>query len=369
MASHFQHMARAIRLARRGQYTACPNPRVGCVLVKNGEVIAEGWHERTGGPHAEAMALARGGDLARSATAYVSLEPCCHHGRTPPCAEALIAAGVSRVVFAMRDPNPRVAGNGSEHLRAAGLDVIEGVMESEARAVNRGFLSRFERHRPWVRLKLAISLDGRTAMASGESAWITGTPARRDVQYLRARADAVMTGVGTVLADDPALNVRLTAAELDIAGPVRQPLRVILDGKLRLPEQAKTLSLPGHVLVYTAGDLDCREKRVFSPSVEVMTVSSIDGSLDLSEIMSDLVAREIGELHLESGPTLAGAMLEAGLVDELVIYQAPHLMGSSARGLADLPGVSGMSDRIELEISDLRLVGRDLRITAVPRPQ
>jgi len=362
-------MAHAIRLARRGQYTTHPNPRVGCVLVKSGEVIAEGWHQHTGGPHAEAMALANAGDLARETTAYVSLEPCSHHGRTPPCAEALVAAGVSRVVVAMRDPNTQVNGQGVDRLRAAGLEVVEDVMEAQARALNPGYIARHERGRPWVRLKLAVSLDGRTAMASGESAWITSTAARRDVQFMRARADAVMTGSGTVLADDPALNIRLTAAELGISGPVRQPLRVILDGRLRLSPQAKILSLPGPVLVYTKRGRDEHHRSELPRSVEVATVNEIDGSLDLCAILSDLGARAVGEVHLECGPTLAGPMLDGGLVDELVVYQAPHLLGSTARGFADLPGIERMNDRIELEMTDLRMVGRDLRITAEPRPR
>ncbi|MCG5513615.1 bifunctional diaminohydroxyphosphoribosylaminopyrimidine deaminase/5-amino-6-(5-phosphoribosylamino)uracil reductase RibD [Ectothiorhodospira shaposhnikovii] len=357
-------MGRALQLARRGLYTTDPNPRVGCVVARDGHVLGEGFHVRAGEPHAEVLALAHAGEAARGATAYVTLEPCSHHGRTPPCVDALLRAGVGRVVAAMTDPNPLVAGRGLERLREAGVAVAVGLMESEARALNPGFVSRMERGRPWVRVKLAASLDGRTAMASGESRWITGEAARRDVQFLRARASAILTGMGTVRADDPRLDVRLSAEALDVDGPVRQPLRVVLDREGRLTAGARLFQTEGPVLVLTDPEALARQTRDLADVnawVEAVTVSR--GHLDLPAVMNVLARHQVNELHVEAGPVLCGALLGAGLVDELVIYLAPHLMGATARGLFDLP-LGRMADRVALDISDMRAVGRDWRITA-----
>jgi diaminohydroxyphosphoribosylaminopyrimidine deaminase/5-amino-6-(5-phosphoribosylamino)uracil reductase len=341
------YMARAIRLAARGIYTTHPNPNVGCVLVNDGVVVGEGWHRQAGGPHAEVFALQQAGERARGATVYVTLEPCSHHGRTPPCAGALVAAGVSRVMVAMQDPNPRVAGRGMQGLMDAGIAVQAGLLDDQARALNLGFISRMQRGRPWVRVKLAASLDGRTAMASGESKWISGVAARQDVQRLRARSSAILTGIDTVLADDPALNVRL-------------------DPDLAMPAQAQMLSLPGQTLVFTSVGDRRRYPGLQQNGAEIALVAGAPGRLDLGAVLEQLAEREINEVLLECGPTLAGAFLQAGLVDELIVYLAPHLMGSAARGLFRLPGLERMQDRISLEWLDVRQVGSELRITARP---
>jgi diaminohydroxyphosphoribosylaminopyrimidine deaminase/5-amino-6-(5-phosphoribosylamino)uracil reductase len=363
-------MARALRLAELGRYTTDPNPRVGCVLVRDGIVIGEGWHRRAGEPHAERLALAVAGAAARGATAYVTLEPCAHHGRTPPCADGLVEAGVARVVAAMTDPNPLVAGQGMARLRAAGIVTEVGLMESEAESLNPGFFSRMRRGRPYVRLKLAMSLDGRTAMASGESRWITGEAARLDVQRLRAGSSAVMTGIGTLLADDPSLNVRLDAADLpgmSAADPVRQPLRVVLDTRLRTPLRARMLALPGDCLVVCGeGAPDDSEAELRVAGADVLRLPQLGGRIDLERVMAALAARGVNELLLECGATLAGAALQAGLVDELVVYVAPHLMGHAARGLVDLPGLDRMSQRVGLRFAEVRQVGPDLRLLLRP---
>ncbi|MEJ2481478.1 MAG: bifunctional diaminohydroxyphosphoribosylaminopyrimidine deaminase/5-amino-6-(5-phosphoribosylamino)uracil reductase RibD, partial [Acidihalobacter sp.] len=319
-ASDSAHMARALQLARRGLYTTHPNPRVGCVVVRDGEVVGEGWHERTGEPHAEVHALRAAGEGARGAIAYVTLEPCSHYGRTPPCSDALLEAGVARVVVAMRDPNPRVAGQGLARLAAAGVETASGLMEAEARALNPGFISRMERGRPWVRVKSAMSLDGRTAMASGESQWITGAEARADVQRWRAQADAVLTGSGTVLGDDPSLNVRLAAADLGIEGDVRQPLRVVLDTKLSTPPGARMFGLPGKVLLFAAEGAVARRGALEASGAEICEVPADESGLDLEAMLRELGAREINEVHVEAGARLSGALITAGLVDELVLY-------------------------------------------------
>ncbi len=364
-----RHLARAIHLAANGLYSTHPNPRVGCVLVKNGTVVGEGWHRRAGGPHAEREALAAAGAEARGATAYVSLEPCCHQGRTPPCTDGLIEAGVARVVAAMDDPNPLVAGKGLERLRAAGIEVQSGLLEADARALNPGFIKRMTHGLPYVRCKLAMSLDGRTAMASGDSQWITAEAARADVQRLRARSEAVVTGIGTVLADDPSLNVRLSAGQLPGLGvddTVIQPVRVVLDSRLRMPADARMLGLPGQTLVLTADQDPVHAAKLEATGARVREVAESGGRVDLHSAFTYLADQEINELLLETGPTLAGAALQAGLVDELVIYMAPHLMGDAARGLFSLPALRRMRERIALEIIDLRAVGRDWRITAKP---
>jgi diaminohydroxyphosphoribosylaminopyrimidine deaminase/5-amino-6-(5-phosphoribosylamino)uracil reductase len=351
-------MARALRLAERGLFTTDPNPRVGCVIVRDGEVVGEGWHERAGAGHAEVNALAQAGEGARGATVYVTLEPCCHHGRTPPCTEALVAAGVARVVVGMEDPNPQVAGNGVQVLEAAGVEVTTGVLAAQAATINPGFIRRMQTGRPFVRCKLAMSLDGRTAMASGESRWITGEAARRDVHRLRARASAILSGIDTVLADNPSLNARLD----DVA--VLQPLRVVLDTRLRLPPEAKLLGLPGDTLVLTGTADAARTDALVAQGAEVVTLPLEGDRLELTGMLQYLGEREINEIHVEAGPTLSGALLQAKLVDELVFYMAPHLMGNAARGLFTLPGVEAMDQRIDLHITDIRAVGDDWRVTA-----
>ena len=354
------YMARAIQLAKLGNFTAHPNPRVGCVIVLDDAIVAEGWHEQTGGPHAEAMALAAAGERAAGATVYVTLEPCSHTGRTPPCADALVSAGVSRVVVAMQDPNPQVAGTGLERLRTAGIDVSVGVLETEARKLNLGFIRRMEQGLPYVRLKIAVSLDGRTAMANGESKWITGEAARADVQKLRARSSAIVTGAGTILSDNPSLTVRTEKV-------TRQPLRVIVDSHLSTPPESKMFTEDGEVLVVTVSEDEEASKTLVDAGAEVVQLSSAAHGVDLRELMQYLGERECNEVMIEAGATLAGSALSTGIVDELVIYMAPHLMGSEAKGMFNIPGLQSMQDRVELDIQDVRMVGKDLRITALVR--
>jgi diaminohydroxyphosphoribosylaminopyrimidine deaminase/5-amino-6-(5-phosphoribosylamino)uracil reductase len=350
------------------------------VLVKDGKNIGEGWHERAGEPHAEVHALRAAGKAARGATAYVTLEPCSHQGRTPPCADALMAAGVKRVSVAMQDPNPLVAGRGIAKLQAAGIEVECGLMEAAARELNIGFVSRMTCNRPWVRSKIAASLDGRTALANGVSKWITGEPARQDVQQWRARSCAVLTGIGTVLADDPQLNVR----DIDV---MRQPLRVVLDSDLRMPTNAKILasltspSGRGGVLIYTVSTDLKKQAALQACGAEVVALpvgTSIlakdfrqyagsydnEATLDLVAVMRDLAKRGINEVLVEAGKTLNGALLKAGLIDELVLYLAPQLLGDVARGLADLGELTQLEQRVELTWQDVRHVGNDIRITA-----
>ena len=367
----YAFMARAVQLAELGRFTTDPNPRVGCLIVRDGHIVGEGWHRRAGEPHAERHALIEAGERARGATAYVTLEPCCHQGRTPPCTDGLLEAGVARVVCAMVDPNPLVAERGLRLLAEAGVAVETGLLEAEARALNPGFIKRMERGRPYVRCKLAASLDGRTAMASGESQWITGEAARRDVQRLRAGSSAILTGIGTLLADDPSLNVRLDADDLPGLRPgeaIRQPLRVVLDSRWRTPASARILTLPGITLIVGAVDDPGRMAELKGAGAEVFLCPGESGQVDLAALMSELARREINEVLLETGPTLAGAAVSEGLVDEILIYLAPHLMGDAGRGLFSLPGIERMRDRIPLAIVDVCAVGRDLRITASPEP-
>lgn len=352
-----EYMARAIVLAARGLHTTDPNPRVGCVLVREGRIVGEGWHERAGGPHAEVMALRAAGGEARGATAYVSLEPCRHQGRTPPCTQALIEAGVARVVAAMQDPDPRTAGGGLAALRAAGIETSCGLLEREAAALNPGFIMRHRRGRPWVRCKLGMTLDGRTATASGESRWITGAAARRDVHLLRARSSAIMTGIGTVLADDPALTVRL-----DEAAPVRQPLRVIADSHLRLPAAARVLDRTGETLVAGIATAPHRAELEDRDGIEVVRCGA--ERVDLAALLALLAARNVNEVLLEAGPRLCGAMVGARLVDEFVFYVAPKLLGDGARGMFTLPGLERLDQAPALVIDELRAIGEDWRITA-----
>jgi len=362
-------MQRAIRLAKRGLYTTDPNPRVACIIVKDDEIITEAWHRRYGEAHAEVLALEQAGSRAAGATAYVTLEPCDHTGKTPPCVDALIDAGIAEVFVAMQDPNPLVSGKGLARLRASGIDVSCGLLETQAQALNPGFIKRMKTGLPYVRVKLAMSLDGRTAMASGESMWITGEAARNDVQRLRARASAIMTGIDTVLTDDPSLNVRLSAQELGIDGEVNQPLRVVLDSRLQFPDDAKMRGSTGDILVYTAEKERAAEKQ--DQRCRFVTIErsgdNPGNGLALEEVLKDLAGREVNEVHVEAGSTLCGAMLEKRLVDEIILYVAPHIMGSDAKGLFALPGLTQMKDKIDMTIQDIRKIGQDIRITMSPR--
>lgn len=353
------YMSRALQLAECGRYTD-PNPRVGCVLVRDGKVVGEGWHDIAGGPHAEIVALKQAGGDARGATAYVTLEPCCHHGKTPPCSEALIGAGVARVITAMEDPNPAVAGQGLKQLHEAGIEVSSGLLQTQAETINPGFIQRMRIGRPFVRSKLAMSVDGRTAMASGESKWITGESARRDVQKLRARSSAIMSGIGTVLADDPSLTVRNEAGE----PAQRQPLRVILDPHLSTPQTARFLSQPGRSLIVTAAEEPEIQQRLEQAGAEVISLPHGPDAIDLNALMRLLAEREINEVLLETGAILSGAVLQAGIIDELVIYMAPKLMGDNTKGLFHTPGLDSLADAISLDILDIRAIGKDWRITA-----
>ena len=351
--SHY--MARALELAERGLYTTTPNPRVGCVLVQGEAIVGEGWHARAGEGHAEIEALRRAGSAARGAVAYVTLEPCSHHGRTPPCADALIDAGVARVVAAMTDPNPLVAGTGLAKLRAAGIAVACGVLEEGARALNSGFVSRMQRGRPWVRLKVAASLDGKTALANGESRWITGPEARADGHAWRARACAILTGIGTVRADDPQLSVRAVETS-------RQPLRIVLDSRLSIAPHAQVLA--GGGLVVCAQSRPELRERLERAGTEVLELSGADGKVDLPRLLQVLGAREINELHVEAGPVLCGALLRQALADELLLYLAPYVLGEGARGMFALPVLQDMGKRVALDVTDVRRIGADLRVVA-----
>ncbi|WP_165678299.1 bifunctional diaminohydroxyphosphoribosylaminopyrimidine deaminase/5-amino-6-(5-phosphoribosylamino)uracil reductase RibD [Metapseudomonas otitidis] len=368
-ASDQAFMARALELARKGLYSTHPNPRVGCVIVRDGQVVGEGWHARAGEPHAEVHALRQAGERARGATAYVTLEPCSHHGRTPPCADALVNAGIARVVAAMQDPNPQVAGRGLLRLMDAGIAVQSGVLESEARALNAGFIKRMEIGLPFVRVKLAMSLDGRTAMASGESQWITGPAARAAVQRLRARASVVLTGADTVLTDGARLTVRPDElglnAELTALALTRPPQRVLVDGRLRVPLSAPFYQV-GKALVATCAVASARD-RFQEEGHELLAVPSSNGHVDLRRLLLELGSRGANEVLVEAGPRLAGAFARAGLVDEFQIFMAGRLLGSSARPLLDWP-LARMAEAPQLKITDVRAVGDDWRIIAVPLP-
>jgi len=355
-----QHMAQALRLAAKGLYTTTPNPRVGCVLVKGGKVVGEGWHARAGGEHAEVAAIASSNVPVRGATAYVTLEPCAHTGRTPPCTDALKAAGIAEVVYAMEDPNPEVSGRGAAALTEAGIRVRSGLMADAAAALNPGFISRMTRGRPWLRLKIAATLDGRTALADGDSRWITGRPARTDVHRLRAQSCAVMTGIGTVLADDPLLNVRHVET-------ARQPLRVVVDNNLAFPTNAAMVREPGGVLVATASNEDDRLEAVQATGAEVLQLNTARGRVDLTRLLTSLGERGLNEVLVEAGQSLNGALLASGLVDELIVYFNARVMGSSGRGMFALPEVESMERAAGFVITDTRMLGPDLRVTLRPR--
>ncbi len=351
-------MARALQLAERGLWTTSPNPRVGCVLLRDGEIVGEGWHEKAGEPHAEVHALRAAGERARGATAYVTLEPCSHHGRTPPCAKALIAAGVTRVVAAMTDPNPLVAGKGLAMLQAAGITTASGLLESPARELNIGFVSRMTRGRPWLRLKTAASLDGKTALNNGVSQWITGPEARRDGHAWRARACAILTGIGTVRDDDPSLTVR------DVQ-TTRQPWRVIVDSRLETPLTAKILQ-GGPVLIAAAEASPAKTEALRSTGADVIFFNNGQGKVDLAMLLAELARRGVNELHVEAGHKLNGSLWRAGLVDELLLYLAPSLIGDEARGLFHWPALNELAGQRRLKLHDLRQVGGDIRILARP---
>lgn len=365
-ADDHRYMSLALRLAAKGLYTTDPNPRVGCVIVKNGEIVGEGWHQRAGGPHAEVHALRQAGKDAEGSTVYVSLEPCSHHGKTPPCADALIQAKVARVVAATQDPNPLVAGEGLRKLADAGIQVQSGVLQAQAQAVNPGFIKRMRHKRPYVRCKLAMSVDGRTALANGASQWITGAEARRDVHHWRARSSAILTGINTVLADDPSMNARLGATDYNEnqAVEVVQPLRVVVDSQLRMPLQAKMLSLPGTTMIATVNSDAQKISPLQQRGAEVTVMAQRDGGVDLDALLKHLADKQINEVMVEAGSVLNGALLQQHLVDELIIYMAPCLLGDSAKGLFALPGLDSMEERIELVINDIRAVGKDWRISA-----
>jgi len=344
-------MRRALALAEKGLFTTTPNPRVGCVITHGEAIVGEGWHEKAGEPHAEALALRDAGPRAAGATVYVNLEPCSHHGRTPPCAGALISARVARVVAALRDPDPRAA-RGGDALAAAGIGFEHGLLEGEARELNLGFLSRVQRGRPWVRLKIAATLDGRSALANGASQWITGPEARRDGHRWRARACALLTGIGTVAADDP----RLTVREVDTP---RQPLRVIVDSRLEIPHAARVLQGP-KVLIFAARAAPAPK------NAEVVLLPNAHGKVELPSMLEELARRGVNELHVEAGFRLNGSLVREGCVDEFLVYLNPSFLGDGAQGMLDLPAVGALEERLKLKLVSLERLGDDLRILARP---
>ncbi len=354
------YMARALQLARKGVTTCHPNPAVGCVIVNHGEIMGEGWHDFAGHAHAEINALKQAGKSSVGATMYVTLEPCSHHGKTPPCVKSIIKSRISRAVIATEDPNPLVNRSGISELQGAGIDVTLGVGQAQAKTINRGFLKRITTGIPWVTLKIATSMDGKTAMADGESQWITSSPARKDAQQLRAAASGILTGIGSVLRDDPNMNVRLDGVQ-------RQPLRIILDTNLSIPVDAKILSrqdgVIGDVLIVTANSEDSAAEIFQEGSVEIINCRTSGGKIDLHAVMLELGQREMNTILLEAGARLSGSMLEQGLVDEIVVYMAPDLLGSDAMDMFTIPGLEQLADKLSLEYKDVTRVGRDLRLT------
>ncbi len=366
--SHQHWMALAIQQAEKGRYSTHPNPRVGCVIVKQNQLLATGFHEYAGGPHAEINALSQLDGDARGCTVYVTLEPCSHTGRTPPCADALVQAGPDSVVIAMQDPNPLVAGNGVKKLEQAGIKVISGILETQSRQLNRGFIKRMLQKRPWLRVKMASSLDGRSALSNGVSQWVTGPDARRDVQKLRAQSSAILSTARTVIADDASLNVRLERQALAQQVEVRQPVRLILDEGLLLTGKESLFTIESPLWIFTAqSDQTYTQRFSRLPHVSVIELQpQAQGFIDLAELMDYLAQQEINEIHTECGAALAGALLKQGLVDELVLYMAPSLLGTQSRGLFDLGEISIMSDKLNLKIEDVRRIGDDIKITAIP---
>jgi diaminohydroxyphosphoribosylaminopyrimidine deaminase / 5-amino-6-(5-phosphoribosylamino)uracil reductase len=363
-ASDYLHMSRALQLARRGLYSTDPNPRVGCVIVKDDVVLSEGWHQKTGQAHAEIDALEKASESVSGATCYVTLEPCSHHGRTSPCTESLINAGIKKVVAATIDPNPLVAGKGLQQLKEAGIETTSGLMQIQASELNPGFEMRMKQGRPFVRCKLAMSLDGKTALHNGESKWISSPESRMDVQKIRARSSAIMTGIGTIIADDPSMNVRLEETS-EWVEHGQQPLRIILDSELKISLDAKILSLPGGVIVFHASENEDKKNKLTDVGVELVSVEAKKGQEFLQYVLGYLAReREINEVLLETGSILSGEMLQAGFIDELIIYLAPSLLGQDAKGLFQLPMIENMSDRFSLIFSDIRTIGNDIRISA-----
>ncbi|MFW2439575.1 MAG: bifunctional diaminohydroxyphosphoribosylaminopyrimidine deaminase/5-amino-6-(5-phosphoribosylamino)uracil reductase RibD [Arenicellales bacterium] len=357
-----QMMADALRLARKGITTTQPNPRVGCVIVKDGKLIAQGWHKKAGSEHAEIFALQQAGEQAQGAVAYVTLEPCSHHGRTPPCAEALIESGIDEVIIAMKDPNPLVSGQGIKKLQRAGIKVSSGLLQQQAMELNRGFVSRMSRSRPWVTVKLGASLDGRTAMQNGESKWITGPAARADVQQLRAASSAILTGSGTVLADDPSLTVRLD-------GESRQPLRIVLDSNLSVPDSAKIYNDGYPLLIATALDeSDDRFQQLNQRGIDIRSFPAGESGRVNSRRLMQCLADEYlcNEILVEAGSVVCGNLLANELVDELILYLAPVVMGSATRGLFDIPGLDSMAQRVHMTVKDVRPTGKDWRFIVQP---
>jgi diaminohydroxyphosphoribosylaminopyrimidine deaminase/5-amino-6-(5-phosphoribosylamino)uracil reductase len=369
-AEDYRYMSRAIRLASHGLFTTHPNPRVGCVLVKQGQIIGEGWHERAGEGHAEVQALERAGDQAKGATAYVSLEPCSHFGRTPPCAEALIKAGVGRVVAAVEDPNPLVAGRGIARLRSQGVDVHCGVLAEEAEALNPGFFKRMRLGLPWVWCKSAASLDGRTAASDGSSQWITGNAARQDVQHWRARCEAIITGVGTILADDPAFTIRpeqwADHSWPDGFAPI-QPLRVILDSQLRTPPQARILQQPGATWICCVQADPEKRAQLESKGARVLALPESRSGVDLQALLRELAEHQVNEVLVEAGSGVTGSFLAEGLVDEWILFQAMSVLGCQGQPVARLPGLRTLGDRLQWQCIDVRHFGADLRLRLRPR--
>lgn len=354
----YQCMASALQLARQGLNTTHPNPRVGCVISRDGQVVGSGWHKKAGEAHAEINALREAGDKAAGGTAYVTLEPCSHKGRTPPCVDALIDAKITRVVFALEDPNPDVNGSGFERLHQAGIEVQSGLMEKEAEEINAGFLKRMRDRRPWVRIKLAQSMDGHIGLANGDSQWISGPEARADVQNWRARSDVILTGIGTVLADDPSLNVRNSEN-------ARQPLRVVVDSQWRTPANARLLGLPGEVLIAGLKENPVPEA-LRNTGADCIGLPGSEGRVDMKEVLADLGKRGLNEIQVEAGATLCGTLIQQGLADEILIYQAPVILGGGAVSPFAAPRLDNMQDRVHLEWMDSRRIGKDLRLQLKP---
>ncbi len=352
------YMTRALRLAEQGLYSTMPNPRVGCVIAKEGKIVGEGAHLKAGEPHAEVFALRQAGEQAHGATLYVTLEPCSHTGRTPPCSQAIIDAGITKVIAAMQDPNPLVAGSGLAHLQAHNIEVVSGLMQAQTEALNPGFISRMTRQKPFVRSKIAASLDGKTALNNGKSQWITSEPARLDVQYWRARSCAILTGIGTVLSDNPSMTVRLDNVS-------RQPLKIIVDSQLQTPIDAKILQ-GGNVLIAFAFDAHNHADALFEAGAELLCIPNNDGKVCLNALLSHLASQQINEVLVESGQGLNGALLVQGLIDELLIYYAPKLMGSAAKGMFAMPALTQMNQAVDLQMIELRQIGVDIHLRAKP---
>lgn len=354
----YHWMALAMQLGQKAMMTTDPNPRVGCVIVKGGKLIGQGWHQKAGENHAEINALDEAGDRAKGATVYVTLEPCAHQGKTPPCAEALIEAKISTVIVAMLDPNPLVAGQGIAQIQTAGIKTEIGLLAQDAQELNPGFIKRFTKKQPFIRIKTAMSLDGKTALSNGQSQWITGVEARADVQKLRARSSGILTGIGTVLADNPSLNVR----DFDIG---RTPMRIVLDSKLQMPLDAKMFEIPGQIVVVTVSEDLIKAEALEQVGAKVIVLPGKKSQVDLFALMSWLAEQQINELHVEAGATLSGALVQAGLVDELVVYMAAKVMGEQAKSLFNL-NITKMSNTIKFKFADLIMIGEDLKLTLMP---